>query len=121
MISREDISNSALLFLSFSLIDQKYDVQHDPTCHSGVPWYSEVYTISEDSILDFIDKLNEYLRINNKIPETSVGKKISEYNELTEIHLVRVDDSSFAVFDRYMRPVMSIEGIDMEFKKKEGF
>lgn len=121
MISREDISNSALLFLSFSLITRKYDVKPISAYHTAIPWDSEVYTISEDSILDFIDKLNEYLQINKRIPETSVGKKISEYGELTEIHLVRVDDSSFAVFNRYLRPVISIEGIDIEFKKKEGF
>ena len=121
MISREDISNSALLFLSFSLIGRKYDVQSLSAYHTAIPWGSEVYTISEDSILDFIDKLNEYIRINKRVPETSAGKKISEYNELTEIHLVRVDDSSFAVFNRYLRPVISVEGIDIEFKKKEGF
>lgn len=120
MISIEDVSNSVLLFLSFSLIDQKYDVQLHTACYSGIPWSSEVYTVSEDSVLDFIDKLNEYIRISKRIPEISIGKKISEYNELIEIYLVRIDDSSFAVYNRYMRPVIAIEGIDIKFKKKEG-
>ena len=80
---------------------------------------SVLYTIDESQVNDFIQKLNLYVSEHQGTMPVSENKKSSEYLELSCIRLYRLDSSTFAVFNRYYRPISGIFGIDIEFKKRE--
>ncbi len=110
---------SAKITISYNVWTKSYDAEF---CGAGyyledIPAEQVLYTIDELQVVDFISRLNLFVSENGLMPH-SENPKMSEYLELSCIHLYRLDEHSFVVFNRYHRPISGIEGV-MKFKKRE--
>ena len=79
--------------------------------------YSEIYLINEDEVSGFIDSAAKYVKTHGELPD--VPHKMSEYNSLAVIYLIRYNDTEFAVFNRYLRSIKEISEFGYKFREEK--
>lgn len=114
-----EVSELVFIGLRFIALQNKYEIyiadDYDAYVYSYNYDRSSVYVVNEDDIPDLLQKLDEYIAEHDIPPRGNA--KISEHRALFDIYLVRYDEESFMVFNRYQRNFSGIPEIGIEFKK----
>ena len=118
-----DLVDKVYIGLAYVFSQNRYDIFVSDSWYptepiSSMDHSSVLYILEEDEISDFVERLNNYIIQNCEPP--SGNTKMSEYKSLWGIHLVRYNQNSFVVFNRYWRNISGIPELEMEFKKIEG-